>query len=156
VGRFESFQIRVPVLDIIRFLQMISPLQPIRPPVDTASLEKEIESLRKKSFWQRTADYLFGYDFFVCYSWEDGAVYAVGLANALTDRGFDCFLDSRSYAKGDDWKAVGSAAIQRTSQLVLVGSPGALQSAAVLLEVRIFSSSGRKVIPIDFGGTVDS
>src|ERR1039458_8536198 len=71
----------------------------------------------KRSAWQRIADCFFGYDFFVSYTWKDGATYAFRLAKALEQRGFDCFLDSQSYVKGDDWKIVGAAAIRRTSKL---------------------------------------
>jgi len=123
---------------------------------DKSELEHELEALSKRSFWQQIADYLFGYDFFISYSWKDGATYAVRLAAALKQRGFDCFLDAQSYDKGDDWKAVGAASLRRTSQLILVGTPGALSSDPILREVRIFSASRRKIVPIDLGGTLDS
>jgi hypothetical protein len=37
----------------------------------------------------------------------------------------------------------------------MVGSPQVLESAAVLHEVRVFSSTGRKVIPIEFNGSLE-
>ncbi len=117
-------------------------------------LEQELAKLAHRSLWQKGVDLLFGYDFFISYSWEDGRHYAVPLAADLKRRGFDCFLDSESYAKGDDWKTVGAMALRRTSRLILVGSPGALKSEPVLREVRIFSSDRRKIVPIDFGGTL--
>jgi len=101
-------------------------------------------------------DRFFGYDFFISYRWEDGHTYALRLAAELKRRGFDCFLDSESYAKGENWKTAGAAAIRRTSRLVLVGSPCVLKSEPVLREVRIFSKSGRRIIPIDFDDTLDS
>jgi len=100
--------------------------------------------------------FFFGYDFFISYAWIDGLVYAEKLAKDLQDRGFDCFLDSESFIKGDDWKVTGAAAIRRTSNLVLVGSPQALQSEPVKLEIEIFSSSGRRIIPIDFDGSLNA
>jgi hypothetical protein len=118
-------------------------------------LDQELAALRKRSVWRRLADYLFGYDFFISYRWVDGKTYAVRLASALQQRGYDCFLDSQSYTAGDDWKTTGAAAIRRTSQLIVVGSPKAIDSDPVLREVRIFTRSRRKVIPIDFGGSLD-
>jgi WD40 repeat protein len=110
----------------------------------------------KRSAWQRIADCFFGYDFFVSYTWKDGATYAFRLAKALEQRGFDCFLDSQSYVKGDDWKIVGAAAIRRTSKLVLVGSPGVWHSTSVLREIQIFTASGRRIVPIDFDGSLEA
>ena len=66
--------------------------------------------------------------------------------------GFECFLDRQDYTKGDDWKLVGAWALKRTGRLVLVGTPKALESKPVLREVQIFTSSGKRVIPIDFDG----
>lgn len=43
----------------------------------------------------------------------------------------------------------------RTSQGVLVASPEALSSSAVVREFEIYSTlRGKRIIPIDFGGTV--
>ncbi len=119
------------------------------------TLEQELAALTRRSLWQRGADFLFGYDFFISYRWEDGRHYAVPLAGELKRRGFDCFLDSENYAKGDNWKTVGAIALRQTSRLILVGSPGVLKSEPVLREVRIFYRSGRRIIPIDFGGTLN-
>ncbi|MFN0085813.1 MAG: TIR domain-containing protein [Blastocatellia bacterium] len=121
----------------------------------TDSMETFVHSIANRSVWQRIADIVFGYDFFISYASRDGEFYAAHLAKALEQRGFDCFLDNQSYSKGDDWRAVGTAAIRRTSQLVLVGSPQALQSEPVLHEVRVFTATGRKVIPIEFDGTLE-
>lgn len=96
----------------------------------STTLEKELAELTHRSFWQSAVDFFFGYDFFISYRWEDGRHYAVPLAADLKRRGFDCFLDSESYAKGDNWKTVGAMALRRTSRLILVASPGALKSEA--------------------------
>jgi len=118
------------------------------------TLEQELNTVTARSWWQRLMDGLFGYDFFISYRWEDGRVYAVRLASELQQRGYDCFLDSESYAKGDNWKMVGARAIRRTSRLVLIGSPCVKKSEPVLREVRIFSRNGRKIIPINFGNAL--
>lgn len=49
-------------------------------------------------WYQRLKDWLFGYDFFISYHWNSGGAYAVNLAQALRDRGFDVFLDRADYA----------------------------------------------------------
>lgn len=108
----------------------------------------------KRSALQRAADFLFGYDYFISYSWSDGRRYAVALSQELSSRGFECFLDSSSYAKGENWRVAGRRAIQKTSRLILVGSPAAFESEPVLREAEAFASTGRMIVPIDFGGTL--
>lgn len=108
----------------------------------------------RRSFWQRLADAFFGYDFFISYAHADGRTYAAALARSLRQRGFDCFLDTEDYAKGDNWKTVGAWALRRTSRLVLVGTPRALESGPVLRELEIFTQAGKRVIPIDFEGSL--
>ena len=76
----------------------------------------------KRSLFRRLLDFVFGYDFFVSYSWSDGADYAAALAHRLETEGFAVFLDRTNYAAGDDWKTVGAWTLRRTGQLILVGS----------------------------------
>ncbi len=104
----------------------------------------------------RAVDFVFGYDFFISYAWRDGNIYASRLARELADDGFDVFLDRTHYASGDDWKKVGSWTLARTGSLVLVGTQAALVSAPVLREVAIFSRTSRRIVPIDFGGSLKS
>ncbi len=101
-------------------------------------------------FWQQVINVLFGYDFFISYAWDDGRNYAIKLVDALEKHQFECFLDSRDYAKGYDWKVVGELALRRTHFLILVASAEALKSPAVLHELTIFSRRGH-IIPIAFG-----
>ncbi|MCB1237403.1 MAG: TIR domain-containing protein [Verrucomicrobiae bacterium] len=112
------------------------------------------DSPPKQSLFQRAADFLFGYDFFISYRWEDGRAYAVELQRKLQARGFSCFLDSEDYAKGDNWRLAGRRALKKTSRLILVGTPGALRSEPVANELRIFTGLGRRVVPIDIGGAL--
>jgi WD40 repeat protein len=100
-------------------------------------------------------DHVFGYDFFVSYSWEDGGNYAAALAHQLEAEGFQVFLDRDDYASGDDWKKVGVWTLHRTGQLILVGSRRALVSPPVLREIEIFSGTGRRIVPIEFGGSLE-
>lgn len=109
---------------------------------------------RNRSLLRRAADFLFGYDFFICYAWVDGRAYAVELEHALEAMGFECFLDSSDYAKGEDWRFAGRRAIRKTSRLILVGSPASLEREPVLREVETFRSTGRAIVPISFGASL--
>lgn len=109
----------------------------------------------RRSHWRRFQDRIFGYDFFISYAWVDGGKYARELAERLEELGYEVFLDSQDYASGDDWQVIGSWTLKRTGHLILVGSDGALQSEAVAREVWVFGRTGRQVIPIDFGGSLD-
>lgn len=109
----------------------------------------------RQSLWRRLLGLMFGYDFFISYSWSDGANYAASLARQLRSQGFEVFFDRDDYASGDDWKKVGAWKLRRTGQLVLVGSPAALLSAPVIREVQIFSGTQRRIVPIDFDGTLE-
>jgi WD40 repeat protein len=109
----------------------------------------------RRSLWRRLADALFGYDYFVCYAWADARPYANDFAAKLEHLGLDCFLDSEDYALSDDWKRVGSWTLRRTGQLLLIGSPAALDRPAVLRETRLFSQTGRRIVAISFAGSLD-
>ncbi len=96
---------------------------------DTNNVDpSELASISRRSLWQKILDFIFGYDFFISYTWSDGRTYSKALALTLKSYGFECFLDSDDYAKGDDWKKVGYWTLRRTSRLVLVGSPNVHES----------------------------
>lgn len=109
----------------------------------------------KRSLLRRCLDFVFGYDFFVSYAWSDAKVYAPALARHLEADGFEVFLDRVGYGSGDNWKTVGAWTLRRTGELILVGSPAALQSDPVLREVEIFAGTGRRIVPIEFGGSLE-
>ena len=44
----------------------------------------------------RLVDVIFGYDFFVSYTWADGSKYADSLYEKLKAQGFTVFLDKKS------------------------------------------------------------
>jgi WD40 repeat protein len=113
------------------------------------------DDIQRRSIWRRAMDAVFGFDFFISYSWHDGGTYAAALMRRLELQGFEVFLDRDDYASGDDWKQVGAWTLRRTGQLILVGSSGVLTSAPVAREVDIFASTGRRILPIDFGGSLD-
>ncbi len=112
--------------------------------------------------FQRILDWFYGYDYFISYRWTDGRIYAVTLAEQLKQQGFDCFLDSADYAKGDNWKTIGERWLKKTSRLVLVASPHAVRPVPprapgrhpVYWEVELFFATGKRVIPISFDGAL--
>lgn len=110
----------------------------------------------KAKILTRLVDYLFGYDFFISYCWKDGREYAVALHNNLQELGFNCFLDSSDYAKGDHWRNQGKRALKKTSRLILIVTPEALKSEPVNNELRIFTELGRRILPIDINNTLSN
>ena len=44
----------------------------------------------------RLVDVIFGYDFFISYTWADGSKYAHSLCEKLKAQGFTVFLDEES------------------------------------------------------------
>lgn len=115
-----------------------------------------MEDARERRPWsRRIIDAIFGFDFFISYRHADGRRYARKLCEELEKHGFECFLDTSKYRMGDDWKKIGYWTLRRTSCLVLVGSPGALESKPVLREVKIFRGFGKRIVPIDFEGSLD-
>lgn len=112
-------------------------------------------SATHRAFWRRVLDALFGFDFFVSYCWEDGGAYALALAQRLEAQGYEVFLDRRKYGAGDDWAEVGGRTLRKTGQLILVGTAKALTSDPVRREVEVFSATGRRILPISIGGSLD-
>jgi hypothetical protein len=103
----------------------------------------------------RLFDVIFGYDFFVSYTWADGSKYAHSLYEKLKAQGFTVFLDEEEYATGDNWTLLGRRALKKTQQLILVGTPRVHESAPVLKELTAFQSTGRRIIPIEIGDSLN-
>lgn len=107
--------------------------------------------------------FLFGEDVFISYSRRDGANYAAALANELSKRergGFSCFLDQWGASAANELSAPVVRALKRSSVLVLIGTPGAVESAMVREEVRRFSETRRfrphrPVLPVNVNGALD-
>jgi WD40 repeat protein len=114
----------------------------------------ELEPELRLTKLQKLYDAIFGYDFFISYAHEDGKPYALELSKQLAESRFICFLDSSDFAKGENWKEAGLRALHKTSRLVLIGTPAALVSPHVLLEIRIFAKLNRHIIAIDMGGAI--
>jgi WD40 repeat protein len=96
----------------------------------------------------------FRYDVFLSYGRSDGREYAETLKRQLEQLDFTCFLDSHDLPPGLALTASLRGALQRSGRMVLVGSPGAVKSKYIQLELEEFEKTGRGVIPIDFGGSL--
>jgi len=113
------------------------------------------KSFRSVADW--ISCWLFGFDFFISYAWDDSKEYARGLWEGLTDEPhrFTCFLDERSYVAGDDLRISPQRALRHTSVFVLLASHNAMNSEDVILEATLFSKAQksrfgkRKVVVID-------
>ena len=101
-------------------------------------------------------DWLFGYDFFISYSWEDEKVspYAVPLAQALTTRfKFRTCLDRTEYHAGMDLTQATKRRVRASKVLLLVLRPCAARGSWVLRELEEAIKAGRTIIPVDVDGT---
>src|SRR5262245_36207471 len=103
----------------------------------------------------RLVDVIFGYDFFVSYTWADGSKYADSLHEKLKAQGFTVFLDKEEYTRGDNWSLFGRRALRKTKQLILVATPKVHESVPVLKELTAFQSTGRKIVPIEIGDSLN-
>jgi len=121
-----------------------------------AETKENGEPIERRGLFESCADYLFGFDFFISYAWVDGRQYAIDLQRKLNERGFSCFFDSDDYIKGDNWRVAGKRALKKTSRLILVGTPGAVASEPVENELRIYTDLGRRIFPIDVGGSLSN
>lgn len=103
----------------------------------------------------RLVDIVFGYDFFISYTWADGSKYARSLYEKLKAQGFTAFLDEKDFTGGDNWTLLGRRAVKKTRQLILVATPKVHESDPVLKELTAFQSTGRKIIPIEIGDSLN-
>ena len=122
-----------------------------------AIFSNETRQIRPRRFsLSRLTAWIFGFDYFISYPWSDGKYYATRLVHHLREQGFECFLDSKNVAKGDNWRVIVNFALRRTSRLLVICSPKVLDSEAVAREVDVFLRTRRRIIPIDFGTTLKS
>src|SRR4051794_38142950 len=102
-------------------------------------------------------DRIFGYDVFVSYSRKDGLIYAQRLEDDLLRSRLRCFLDSVEMPPGESLHLSLSGALRRSSALVIVASPGALESPYMPVEFDYYMDARRhpKIVPISIGRTLD-
>lgn len=97
---------------------------------------------------------LSGDDVFISYSRKDGALYAAGLADKLTEKKMSCFIDKLGTEPNHDLPPSLKKKIRNCTVFVLVGTEKATQSEFVKKEIAEFKQTGRTILPIDFGGNV--
>jgi hypothetical protein len=96
--------------------------------------------------------YLLGQDAFISYSRPDAFDYAGSLASLLTQKGFTVFCDQAGTPPGLKVPREVLRNARLASVMVVLGSPGALESPHVLQELNAFGRTGRSLIPILAGG----
>ncbi|MEP0189765.1 MAG: TIR domain-containing protein [Erythrobacter sp.] len=124
--------------------------------MSTSSANKAALVQSERPLFKRLVDRVFGFDFFVSYSWGDGWEYAEALTRELEALNFDVFLDRDDFYDGANWKSAGAWSLKRTSKLILVGTPGSLDSQPVQYEIQVFAETGRTVIPISIDGALSN
>src|SRR5437588_10285596 len=98
--------------------------------------------------------FLLGYDLFISYRRADANVYALRLADRLTKLGFRCYLDQFSSSADPELPEDVKYALRQSAGLVIIGSPGALESKAIAEDVDIFSKLSRTILPVSVTGTL--
>src|SRR5262245_33958767 len=93
-------------------------------------------------------------DIFISYSRADGAGYATGLADKLTEAGFSCFIDKLGTEPDHDLPKSLKTKIRSCAMLVLVSTKGGAASEFVEKEIAEFLKTERTIVPIDFNGAV--
>jgi WD40 repeat protein len=110
-------------------------------------------------------DRFFGYDYFIAHRSNDGKAYAHALHKKLTGLAapFRCFIDRRDYSLGGDLRQMQTAALRKSTRLIVIVTPGALLPPDdridwLLGEVREFKARHRlraKIVPIGTMQTLD-
>ncbi len=119
-----------------------------------AVLERLADSLP----FRRLAESLFGFDYFISYSWSGSQEYALALFNSLSARGMRCFLDRspEGFSAGGELNAETARATQYSSSLLVLADRAAFRSLYVPQEVAAFEKRRRLIIPVDIDNTLAS
>lgn len=94
---------------------------------------------------------LFGFDYFISYSRNDGAFYAAALANILIENGYSCLIDQWGTEPGKVLPKSLKSSISKSSVMIILATSGSLNSIAISEEIEIFIKTKRPIIPISFG-----
>jgi outer membrane protein OmpA-like peptidoglycan-associated protein len=92
-----------------------------------------------------------GPDVFISYARADSYGYAGQLASQLITSGLSCYIDQSGSPPGKQVPKSTLQAAGRSSVLVALTSPAALQSKPMEEEIRAFPISDRPVVPVFFG-----
>ncbi|MDA5556450.1 toll/interleukin-1 receptor domain-containing protein [Shimia sp. MMG029] len=98
---------------------------------------------------------MFGHDFFIAYSRNDGAGYAESLDAALSE-GFSVHFDSRDYPVGNDLGLLSKIRVRNSRHLVIVATPDALTGSTwVKIENEQFVAAKKPPFIVDVDGAVE-
>jgi hypothetical protein len=107
-------------------------------------------------------DAFWGYDVFIAHRRADSADYARKLHEQLQQERISCFIDQKVYGPGDSLEVETRRQAAKSTVFVLLGSPEILapRKAKDWIEEEINAylashEADRKVLPIDFGGTIE-
>ena len=101
-------------------------------------------------------DFLFGYDIFISYAWNDGTHYPVTLGQQLEKQRFRTFLDKVGYVAGTDLRQATHRRVQMSTVLLVILRPEAVKSAWVLREVEESIAAGKAVITVNINQTFEN
>lgn len=107
-----------------------------------------------KHLTQRAVDWVFGYDFFLSYSHDDGVCYPNKLKHRLEKLGFRVFLDQTEYVAGVDLRRETRRQVVKSRKIIIIGRARALRSKWVKREIDISLNSGKTPIIVDINGAV--
>ena len=96
---------------------------------------------------------LFGFDVFISYKRQESSIYAGDLERQLRERDIHCFIDDKEIPAGSILADTVRFALRRSRVLLVVVSPGSLQSKYVQDEVRTFRKHSQRIIPVFLSGS---
>ena len=103
---------------------------------------------------QKILDFLFGYDFFISYSHDDGDEYPNSLFKTLSEKyNYKVFLDTKEYKAGVDLQLATKRRVRMSKYLLLICKTNALKSEWVYKEALVCNSSNCEPIILDFNDT---
>ncbi|MFV8324901.1 TIR domain-containing protein [Flavobacterium sp. ZS1P14] len=107
-------------------------------------------------FLEKLNRIVFGYDFFISYSRKDASNYASNLATEIIKKGYSCYLDQWGSDPGKKLPKRLKSNIMNSSVFILLASNEALQSSSINLEIDIFLTTRRVIIPVNLGNIFDA
>lgn len=109
----------------------------------------------KSGILQWLNDQIFGYDFFISYSHNDGLRYPAALNGRLKQLGFKVFLDKTEYVAGVDLRQATVRRVSMSQKLIVIGRPAAFNSEWVYREVEVYLKHGKPPILININKSLE-
>src|SRR6266404_4480386 len=91
---------------------------------------------------------LFGYDAFISYKRYECSLYAASLERQLRKKDIACFFDDNDLPAGSMLTATVRAGLIKSRFLLVVVSPGSLESKYIESEIRTFRERSEQIVPI--------